>query len=166
MNKILWFSLCFSFELFALGKDGCENLSHVQTFPGKVGEFVYMQDGCNGWSVIQVIDGNPVSEPQFVVFDSERKRTVVDNEFESYVKEYAWEWAETPKEIGDMLVHSYFYDGTNKKTGVRTLVLMTEIFSRAGELVRRDGARAQTDIQPDGTKTSNVETFDVNFRAK
>ncbi len=166
MNKILLLLLCFSLELSALGKDECENLSHVRTFPGAVGEFVYTQDGCNGWSVVQVIDGEPVTEPQPVVFDGEQKKTVVDDEHESYVAEHTWGWAETPKELGDVLVHSYFYDGTNKKTGVRSLVLMIELFSREGEFVRRGGTKVQTDIQPDGTKTSKDENFDDNFKAK
>jgi hypothetical protein len=156
----------FFFELSALGKDECEDLSNVRTFLGTVGEFVYTQDGCNGWSSVQVINGEPVTEPQPVVFDGERKKTVVDDEHESYVAEHTWEWAETPKEFGDILARGYFFDGINKKTGVRSLVLMTELFSREGEFVRRGGAKAQTDIQPDGTKTSKVENFDDNFKAK
>ncbi|NBX18861.1 MAG: hypothetical protein EBR09_16025 [Proteobacteria bacterium] len=166
MNRILLLILCFSLELSALAKDECEDLSHVRTFLGTVGKFVYTQDGCNGWRTVQVVDGEPVTEPQSVVFDGERKKTVVDDEHESYVAENTWEWAETPKEFGDILVHGYFYDGTNKKTGVRSLVLMTELFSREGEFVSRGGSKVRTDIQPDGSKATNVETFDDKFPVK
>ena len=166
MNKILPVLLAIFIQPSAFSQQKCDDMSHVRTFEGIAGEIVYKQDDCRGWSSVQRVDGKLMSEPQYVKFLESPSILKVDDEHEAYEARHNWGWNESADKYGQVLAHSYFYQGLNKKTGTKTLIIMVETFTRLGEFVHRGGAEVRTDTAEDGTETKFSKPFDDFFKAK
>jgi hypothetical protein len=166
VNKLLlvFVSVLAHFNAFAVEK--CDDMSHVRTIDGVPGEFVVTQDGCGGWSSVQIFRGVPVAEPWYVKFSDEPTVVKVDDEYETYEATDNWGWHAPTDGYGQVLGHSHFHEGFNKKTGVKTVILMIETFSRMGEHVHHGGAKTRTEIAPDGTQTTTTTPFDEFFKRK
>lgn len=166
MKRMFSLVVLFFFPSAAFAVETCDDMSHVRVRPGAAGEFVYTQKGCEGWSSVQIVDGAPVSEPQFVKFSGEPVIVKVDDEYETYEAQHEWSWNAPENGHGIVLHHALFYQGFNKKTGVRKVRLLSETFSRMGEHVHHFGGDVNIETAADGTKTEKTISIDEFFSRK
>jgi hypothetical protein len=127
----------------------CVNLSHEYTL-GWI-HIRKLQHGCEKWSSVQVLDGNPISTPADFTFSPNWSVQEVDDEYEKTESRYFTNWNRDKT----VLLNEYTISSVNKKSGESTFTAVSRQYSlsengsvqiRGAQIVRKETQEGKVEI--------------------